>query len=71
MYTENQNGLISLLDSIDDRLDKLDKRLYRVEALLWQGERIADIERRVIRLVELAGDGSLATPFRPPVVATE
>ena len=58
-------------DRIDARLDKIDGRLDRIEALLWQGERIAEIERRVIRLAELAGDASLAVPFRPPLAAAE
>ena len=58
-------------DRIDGRLDKIDARLDRIETLLWHGQRIEEIERRVTRLAELAGDASLATPFRPPVAASE
>lgn len=49
------------------RLDKIDARLGVVETLLWQGERIAEIERRVVKLGELSGDASLAVPLHPPI----
>lgn len=55
---------------VDERFDVVETRLGRIETLLWHGQRIEEIERRVMRLAELAGDASLATPFRPPL-ATE
>lgn len=54
-------------EHMDQRFDKVDTRLDRIETLLWHGQRLEELERRVIRLAELAGDASLATPFRPPV----
>ena len=56
---------------VDERFDKVETRIGRIETLLWHGQRIEEIERRVIRLAELAGDASLAAPFRPPLATAE
>jgi transcription termination factor NusB len=64
LYTENHAAVVKRLDKIDTRLDAIEK-------MLWQGQRIAEIERRVIRLAELAGDASLAVPFNAPIGTAE
>ena len=62
-YSTNHADVIKHLDKIDGVLTDHTKRLDRIEQLLWHGERLAEVERRVIKLAELAGAADLATPF--------
>ena len=66
-YTTNHADVVKHLEKIDATLTDHTQRLGRIETQTWQGHRIEEIERRVIKLAELAGDASLATPFSPPL----
>ena len=48
-------------------LTKINDRLDAIEKMLWQGERLREIEDRVIKIAEVVGDASLARPFTRPV----
>ena len=48
-------------------LNQISDQLDRIEKLLWQGERLREIEDRVIKIAEVVGDASLARPFTRPV----
>lgn len=50
-------------------LDEITQRLTAIEKLLWQGQRLEEIELRLIRLAELTGNASLAVPFSKPIGA--
>lgn len=55
-YSQSHTNLVATLADHTKRLD-------RIEQLLWHGERLAEVERRVIKLADLAGAADLATPF--------
>lgn len=57
----------TILNGHTQQLDKIDERLKSVESTLWQGQRLDEVERRVIKLAELSGAADLATPFNRPV----
>lgn len=57
-YTENHGGLVK-------RLDRIETRLGNIETLLWQGQRIEEIEQRLVDLAKATGHGELARPFVP------
>jgi hypothetical protein len=52
LYTENHADVV--------------KRLERIEAFLWQGQRIEEIEHRLMELAKRTGHAELAEPFVPP-----
>lgn len=61
-------GVITTVnDHMDKRFDQVEERLTTIENLVWQGERLAELERRFIKLAELEGHADLATPFMRPV----
>lgn len=55
------------LDAIDTTLADHTKRLTRIEDLLWQGERLVELERRVGKLAERTGNADLAVPLHRPL----
>lgn len=54
-------------DRIDATLADHTKRLTRIEDMLWQGERIIELERRVGKLAERTGNADLAVPLHRPL----
>ena len=42
------------------------KHLERIENILWDGERVNELERRVVKLAEIVGAADLASPLRRP-----
>lgn len=67
LYAENHGAIITRLDKIDTTLDDHTKRLERIENILWDGQRVAEIERRLIELAETVGRPDLATPITRPI----
>lgn len=55
------------LTTIADTLDDLTKRLERIEHISWDGERLAESERRVRSLAEQVGRPDLATLLTRPI----
>ncbi|MFI5399160.1 MAG: hypothetical protein ACHQ9S_26820 [Candidatus Binatia bacterium] len=53
--------------AIQTDLGKITGRLDRIENILWDGQRVAEIERRVIKLAETVGRADLATPITRPL----
>ena len=76
-FTAIQSDLDTITNTLNDHtailnehtaiLNDHTKRLERIENILWDGERINELERRVIKLAEIVGDASLATPLRRPI----
>ena len=54
------------LTAIQTDRGEITERLDRIEQLLWHGERLAEVERRVIKLAEITGAADLAIPFPKP-----
>ncbi len=53
--------------AIQDDLGKITNRLDRIENILWDGQRVAEIEHRLIKLAETVGRADLATPITHPL----
>lgn len=66
-YTQNHSAIVATLDDHTKRLDKIDGRLDRIENILWDGQRVAELERRLIQLAETVGRPDLATPLTRPI----
>lgn len=66
-YSINHGAVIKRLDKIDDTLADHTKRLDRIENILWDGQRMAEIERRLVTLAETVGRPDLATPITRPI----
>jgi len=74
LYTTHHAEIVTTLAAHTARLDKIDatladhtKRLERIENILWDGQRVAEIERRLIKIAETVGLPELATPITRPI----
>ena len=68
LTTEHFDEIITALHGdMDKRFDKLDERLGAIEVMLWQGQRLDEHERRIIKLAETVGRPDLATPVTRPI----
>ena len=54
----------AIANTLTDHTDRLD----RIERLLWQGQRIEEIERRIRTLAERTGNPDLAVSMARPLV---
>jgi hypothetical protein len=59
-YTQNHAQLVATLEDHT-------KRLERIENILWDGHRMEEIERRLIKIAERTGNADLATPITRPI----
>lgn len=50
--------------AIKDDLDKIGERLSVIETLLWQGDRLDEMEKRIIEIAQTVGLPQLAHPLR-------
>lgn len=80
-FDESMRSIAEALADHSQRFDRIDatlsehttlladhtKRLTRIEDLLWQGERIIELERRVEKLAERTGNADLAVPLHRPL----
>jgi hypothetical protein len=64
LYTENHADVVK-------RLDKIEGHVERIENHLWNEQRLAEHERRIIQLAETVGRADLATSFIPSPGTTE
>lgn len=62
LYSTNHAEIVSVLADHT-------KRLERIENILWDGQRVAEIERRLLELAATVGRADLATPIRRPLGA--
>ncbi|MFI5397696.1 MAG: hypothetical protein ACHQ9S_19340 [Candidatus Binatia bacterium] len=75
IITETEKRLTKRIDdatvphftAIQTDLGRITSRLDRIENILWDGQRVAEIERRVIKLAETVGRADLATPITRPL----
>lgn len=80
-FDETMRSIAETLADHSQRFDRIDatladhtalladhtKRLTRIEDMLWQGERIIELERRVGKLAERTGNADLAVPLQRPL----
>lgn len=53
--------------SLKKDLEGITERLDRIEHILWDGARLAEMERRLIAIAEQVGRPDLATPLQRPI----
>jgi len=63
VLTDHTTKLTAIGETLKDHTERLD----RIEHILWDGARLTEIERRVIKLAETVGRADLATPITRPI----
>jgi predicted nuclease with TOPRIM domain len=67
LWSERQSDVDKRFDRLDDRLETIEHRLDRIEEILWQGQKVDQLEHRFRELAERSGFPDLAQPLRPPL----